>query len=76
MTNVVHIHVPAFENLSMAEIFGYFNNDQTILQFFPDGKELRKVPKAWVCNVAATVLGAPFIDWVKVRIDERNAAVV
>ena len=76
MSSVVHIHVPSFENLNMAQIFAFFNNDQTILQFLPDGKELRKVPKAWVCNVAATVLGMPFIDWVKARIDERNAAVV
>ena len=37
MKSVVHIHVPAFENLSMQEIFNYFNNDQTILRFLPDG---------------------------------------
>ena len=48
MTNVVHIHVPAFENLSMKEIFAFFQENQGILQFVPEGKELRKVPKAWV----------------------------
>ena len=65
MTNDFHIHMPAFENLSMKEIFSFFQENQGILQFVPEGKEMRKVPKAWVCNVAATVLGEPFVDWVK-----------
>ena len=76
MTSVVHVQVPAYENLSMKEIFAFFQENQGILQFVPEGKELRKVPKAWVCNVAATVLGEPFVDWVKERIAQRNAAVV
>ena len=76
MTSVVHVQVPAYENLSMKEIFAYMQENQGILQFMPDGKELRKVPKAWVCNVVGTVIGMPFVDWVKKRIAERNAAIV
>ena len=35
--------------------------------------ELRKLPRAWIINVAATVVGKPFIDWIKAKIQERNA---
>ena len=40
--------------------------------FLPDGKELRKVPRQLICNVISTVVGAPFVNWVKARINERN----
>ena len=32
----------------------------------------KKLPRAWVINVGATVLGKPFLDWVKAKIQERN----
>ena len=34
------------------------------------------MPTAWVCNIGASVIGAPFFDWVNQRINERNANVV
>ena len=45
------------------------------MQFLPDGKELRKTPKAWICNVGVTIIGEPFYNWIGTRINERNAAV-
>ena len=41
--------------------------------YMPDtGQEKRKVPRGWVINVAATVVGKPFLDWIKQKILERN----
>ena len=34
------------------------------------------MPQQWICNVIATVVGAPFVNWVKARVNERNAEVV
>ena len=45
-------------------------------RYLPGGKELRKTPKQWICNVLATIAGKPFVDWIKFRINERNAQVV
>ena len=31
------------------------------------------MPRGWIINVGATVVGQPFLDWVKAKILERNA---
>ena len=33
---------------------------------------MQRLPKQWICNVAATVIGQPFRDWVKDQINNRN----
>ena len=42
-------------------------------QYLPDDPDLQKVPKQWVVNVCAAVLGDPFKDWVIEQVEERNA---
>ena len=42
---------------------------------FKGRKELLKTPKAWICNMGATVIGEPFQAWVGERIKERNETV-
>lgn len=76
MSGAMQIHVPAYESLSLKAIYAFFEQHPDVLAFLPDGKELLKVPKQWICNVAATVIGAPFVGWVGQRIKERNEAVV
>ena len=42
-------------------------------RYMPDTLiELKKLPRGWCVNVGATVVGQPFLDWVKQRILERN----
>lgn len=76
MRKVVHISVPAYENLCLDQIFTYYTDYPPVMAYLPEPNELRKVPKAWICNVGATIIGAPFFDWVKQRIDQRNANLV
>ena len=71
----MHIHVPSYENLALKLIYAYFEQHREVLEFLPDGKELLKTPKAWICNVGATVIGEPFQVWVGERIKERNETV-
>ena len=73
--SVVHVHAPCYENLKLAEIYKYFEKSPDILRYLPDGQELRKAPRQWIVNVAASILGKPFQDWVGAKIKERNATV-
>ena len=42
--------------------------------YMPDtAGEVRKLPRGFVINVGASVVGQPFIDWIKQKIQERNA---
>ena len=72
MSSAAQIHVPAFECLSLKVIYAFFEKYPNVFNFLPDGKELLKAPKAWICNIAATVIGSPFQDWVGQLIKERN----
>ena len=39
----------------------YFLRDYPeVVQYAPEGKELKKVPKQWIIDVANTVVGQPF----------------
>ena len=60
MNRIMHIHVPAYENLKLNEIFTFFMLHENIISYMPDDKELRKLPKQWICNVGAAVIGQPF----------------
>ena len=65
MRSVVHISVPAYETLCLEQILVFFGSFPPVMQYLPVVSELRKVPKAWVCNIGASVIGAPFFDWVR-----------
>ena len=66
--------MPSYENLSLKVVYAFFEKFPEVLNFLPDGKELLKVPKQWICNVGATVsisllidfkvIGSPFLDWI------------
>ena len=76
MSHVAHVRVPFYENLTLEQIIAQLEGRPEVFDYLPDGKELRKVPRQWICNVIATVVGAPFVSWVKARVNERNAEVV
>ena len=39
----------------------------------PIEKELPKLPKQWICNVAYSIIGEPFRQWVLDQVEVRNA---
>jgi len=73
MCRVAHVHVPMYENLTLEQIIAQLEAHPEVFEYLPDGKELRKVPREWICNIIATIVGAPFVEWVQARINERNA---
>ena len=76
MSSVAHVHVPMYENLTLEQILAQLEAHPEVFEYLPDGKELRKVPREWICNVIATIVGEPFVEWVSARIHERNAQLV
>ena len=44
-----------------------------IEHYLPDEPDLAKVPKQWIINVCAAVIGQDFKEWVAEQIEERNA---
>ena len=43
-----------------------------IFDYVPQDRELLKVPRQWLIDVAFTVIGQPFADWVADMISKRN----
>ena len=72
MERVNHIYVPAYVTLKLEEIFSFFMQHEAVIAYMSDDKELRRMPKQWVCNVGATIIGQPFIDWCAERVLTRN----
>ena len=40
--------------------------------YIPDERDIPKIPRAWLCNIAHTIIGDSFNDWVKQAIVDRN----
>ena len=50
----------------------FLQNHQQVGDWLPDMIEIPRLPKEYIANVAFTVLGKPFGDWVKGQIELRN----
>ena len=47
-----------------------------VMDYLPDKQEIDKVSREWICNIIATLLKNIFTDWLKAKVDKRNADVV
>ena len=70
--NVKYLNVPHYKSLTVDEILVFCSAYPDIQLYLPDDVDLPKVPKQWLINVCAAVIGEPFKHWVKSRIVERN----
>ena len=57
------------------DLFLKINNHNECCKYMPEANEIYKLPKSWIVNVAATVIGDPFKNWIKMQIIERNKKV-
>ena len=67
------IHVPQYKNLSVEKVLEFVVDKPFMFMYFPDEIDMPKVPKQWLVNVIAAVLGEQFKDWVNLQVQERNA---
>lgn len=72
--SVRYLQVPQYEELSLQKIVEFLDQFPAMRAYMPDtAGEVRKLPRAFVINVGASVIGQPFLDWIKKKIQERNA---
>lgn len=60
-----YIFVPQYESLTVEEIWRKVNEYPLYQNFFPEERDLDKLPRQWICNVAYTLIGEEFQSWVK-----------
>ena len=68
------IHVPQYKNLSLAKILDFASNQPRVFDYLPDEPDLAKVPKQWVVDICAAIIGQEFREWVEDCKEERNEA--
>ena len=74
--DIVNFHVPQYKSLSVEKILEFICDLPDIADYLPDDPDLAKVPKQWIVNVCAAVIGMPFKRWVDEQMEEQNAATV
>ena len=67
-----HVTAPHYETLTIEKIGEFCEGHPAIFQYFPDAKEMPKIPRQWTINVCATLIGDDFVNWVRAAIEERN----
>lgn len=71
--SVRHIYVPHYEGLALKDIFETYGNLEVVCDHFPDDpKEIRRLPKQFIVNVLATIIGTDFDQWIKENVIDRN----
>ena len=71
-----NITVPHYETLTVKKMLAYAFQTPGVRDYFPEDKEIEKLPREWICNILHSVLGRSFKNWVKKRVDARNQGVV
>jgi hypothetical protein len=72
---VIHFYVPFYEGLSIKDIFTAWGSDVNFQNHLPIPKEAYRLKKQVIVNIASSVIGEPFMSWVKERIEVRNLKV-
>ena len=64
--------MPHYETLSIERILEKARKNPRINDYLPEDRDMHKVPRQWLINVAYTVLGEPFSAWTRDEIAIRN----
>ena len=54
------IELPHYEGLTTANLLAIRDSYPQLNEYFPDERDLPKVPRAWLANVTYTVVGDEF----------------
>ena len=67
-----HLYCPQYENLNIVTILATARKNPKVSYYLPEDRDMHKVPRQWIINVAYTLIGEPFAAWVKDEIANRN----
>ena len=73
---VKYLSVPQYEGLGIKEILRELRNYDNTERYLPDMQDVHRCPRQWLINVAYTLVGKPFADWVFEKMQERNTRLV
>ena len=60
--------VPQYEGTKIELILGLSKQHPVMLQYLPEERDWHRLPRQWVINLFATILGKPFQVWVDAAI--------
>ena len=66
------MYCPQYENLNIATILAHAKLNPNYENYIPEDRDIHRVPRQWLINIAYTVIGKPFNDWVQDEIVTRN----
>ena len=73
--HIKYIYAPQYESLSLSKIWELIlEHKRELLEYFPDRRDLDKLPRQYVLNVIYTITGKNFAEWIQEKIKERNAS--
>ena len=58
------VNVPQYKNLTLEKILEFAITRPLVERYLPDEPDLPKVPKKWIIDICAGVIGEPFKEWV------------
>ena len=71
--DIKYIHVPYFDNLSVAKMLEWAKKHPEVFTALPQEKaEIESLHRTYIANVIYTVAGEDFQDWVDKKMKERT----
>jgi hypothetical protein len=67
--------VPQYEFLALEDVMEFAAGYAGVNDYFPVAREMRKLPRQYICNMIYSIVGDPFMKWVKNRVAARNSKV-
>jgi len=65
---VIESHAPYYKNLTIEKMFEFAENYGHVFKYFPDKRDIYRLPRQFVINVMATVIKEPFEKWIDEQI--------
>ena len=67
-----HLEIPQYKSLSVERLYDFMSNYPDTFKYYPVQQEIYRLPKEWIANVAYSILGDLFSDWVHEQIEENH----
>ena len=61
--------------MAIQDILEEASKNNLVMKYLPDDRDMHKVPRQWIVNLAYAIIGAPFANWVSNVVSKRNVEV-
>ena len=66
------LRVNHYKGLTIADILGFCKGKKDFEKYLPDERDVPMLPRDYVLSLAISIVGEPFRDWVKGKVDVRH----